>query len=46
MSAGLELLEQEGEISVDGVSFDNAAEAAGLDFDQKIVKVLAPRWQP
>ena len=46
MNAGLELLEQDGAMLVDGVSFDSPAEAAGLDFDQQIVNVLVPRWQP
>ena len=31
---------------IDNAIFDSAAKKAGLDFDQKILKVLAPAEQP
>ncbi len=37
--SGLELLEQDGKVIVDLVTFDSAAEKAGFDFDQEIVSV-------
>jgi len=42
---GLELLEEDGKMLVDGATFDSPAQKAGFDFDQVIVKVLAPAAQ-
>jgi len=42
-STGLELLEQDGNIIIDGVGFDSPAEQAGLDFDQVIQEVMLPQ---
>jgi TRAP transporter, 4TM/12TM fusion protein len=44
--AGLELLEQGDDVIIDNVAFDSPAQAAGLDFDQKILKLRAPTDQP
>jgi hypothetical protein len=46
LNAGLETIEDEGKVIVDGVGFDSAAQDAGLDFDQVITSVLAPVDQP
>jgi hypothetical protein len=46
LDAGLETLEMDGETVVDNVGFDSPAEAAGLEFDQKIQGVLKPLAQP
>ena len=43
MNTGLELLEQDGNIIIDGVGFDSPAEKAGLDFDQVIQEVMVPK---
>lgn len=43
---GLELLEDEGKVIVDGVGFDSAAEKAGFDFDQVITSVGVPVERP
>ena len=43
---GLELLEDEGKIIVDGVTFNSAAEKAGFDFDQVITSVGVPVERP
>lgn len=43
MNTGIELLEQDGKIIVDGVGFDSPAEKAGLDFDQVIENVMVPQ---
>jgi TRAP transporter 4TM/12TM fusion protein len=45
-NAGLELVENDGDVVIDAVAFGSNAETAGLDFDQKIVSVLAPSDQP
>jgi TRAP transporter 4TM/12TM fusion protein len=42
-NTGLELLTDDGQVIIDGVGFDSAAEAAGLDFDQIIQEVSVPR---
>jgi len=42
---GLEILEQDGKIIVDGATFDSKAQAAGFDFDQVIKTVLVPANQ-
>ena len=44
--AGLETWEDEGKLLVDNVTYDSPAQAAGLDFDQEIVAVLAPQGTP
>ena len=46
VSAGLELFIEDGNVEVDNAAFDSPAQAAGLDFGQKIVNVLAPNDQP
>ncbi|WP_421782245.1 TRAP transporter permease [Kiloniella litopenaei] len=43
---GLELIEDDGKIIVDGVTFDSAAEKAGFDFDQVITSVGVPVERP
>ena len=43
LATGLELLEQDGQVIIDGVGFDSPAEAAGLDFDQVIQDVQVPQ---
>ena len=42
-STGLELLMEDGQVIIDGVGFDSAAKASGLDFDQIIQEVSVPR---
>ena len=42
-NTGIELLEQDGQVIIDGVGFDSAAEQAGLDFDQVIQNVMVPK---
>ena len=44
-AAGLEILQEDGEVIVDGAAFDSPAANAGFDFDQKVLKVLIPRDQ-
>ncbi|GLQ05794.1 TRAP transporter permease [Sneathiella chinensis] len=43
---GLELLISDDEVLIDNAAFDSPAQAAGLDFDQKIKTVLVPADQP
>ena len=31
---------------IDDVMFDSAAQDAGLDWDQEVLRVLRPQWQP
>ena len=45
-AAGLKLIEKEGALIVDNVTFGSAAQKAGMDWDQKILKVRAPASQP
>lgn len=45
-NAGLELLIDGEDVEVDNAGFDSPAQAAGLDFGQKIVVVFAPVDQP
>ncbi len=45
-NAGLELLIDGEDVEVDNAGFDSPAQAAGLDFGQKIVVVFAPVEQP
>jgi hypothetical protein len=46
-NAGLTgLAEQDGEVVIDTVGFGSPAEAAGLEFDQKITSVQVPADQP
>ncbi len=45
LEAGIETIETDGQIVIDGVEFDSPAQAAGLDFDQVIETVLAPADQ-
>jgi TRAP transporter 4TM/12TM fusion protein len=43
---GLELLVEDGVVAIDNAAFDSPAQKAGLDFDQKILTVMAPAVQP
>jgi len=43
---GLDVLIEDGKVIIDNAAFDSPAQAAGLDFDQKILKVLVPSGQP
>ncbi|MBL4907992.1 MAG: DUF3394 domain-containing protein [Sneathiella sp.] len=43
---GLELLIEGDDVIIDNAAFDSPAQAAGLDFDQKIKTVLVPADQP
>jgi len=43
---GLELLVQDEAVTIDNVAFDSPAQAAGLEWDQKIEAVRAPTGQP
>ncbi|MEM7171218.1 MAG: TRAP transporter permease [Pseudomonadota bacterium] len=45
LNAGLTVLDQGDKVIIDDVAFDSAAQAAGLDWDQVIETVLAPRDQ-
>jgi TRAP transporter 4TM/12TM fusion protein len=46
LAAGIETIETDGKVMIDNVAFDSPAQAAGLDWDQEIVAVLAPTAQP
>jgi len=43
---GLELLNQDDKLIIDGVGYDSPAQKAGLDFDQVIAEVHIPQSQP
>ncbi|MBL6953808.1 MAG: TRAP transporter permease [Alphaproteobacteria bacterium] len=43
---GLVLLFEDGTVSIDNAVFDSAAQKAGLDFDQRVLSVMAPADQP
>lgn len=43
---GADILEDDGNVIVDGATFDSPAEKAGFDFDQVIKQVLVPAAQP
>jgi len=45
-AAGVEYLNNDGKIVIDNVAYDSPAQKAGLDWDQEIVEILAPKWQP
>jgi predicted O-methyltransferase YrrM len=45
-AAGLKLVEREGALIVDNVTFGSVAQKAGLDWDQQILKVRSPVSQP
>jgi len=45
-AAGLQLVEKEGALIVDNVTFGSVAQQAGMDWDQTILKVRAPASQP
>ncbi len=45
-NAGIELLTKGDEVIIDNVTFGSPAQAANLEFDQKILKVRAPAGQP
>jgi len=45
-NAGLELLTKGDEVIIDNVTFGSEAQAANLEFDQKILQVRAPAEQP
>ncbi|MBK8908698.1 MAG: TRAP transporter permease, partial [Rhodospirillales bacterium] len=43
---GVELIEDDGKVMIDAVEFGSPAEEAKLDFDQEILEVRAPAYQP
>lgn len=43
---GVDLLEQDGKLMIDGATFDSPAEKAGFDFDQEVLEVKVPSEQP
>ena len=45
-AAGLAFRQDGDKVIVDDVSFDSAAQAAGLDWDQEVIRVLKPVGQP
>ncbi|SET77810.1 TRAP transporter permease [Oceanicella actignis] len=45
-AAGLAVVERDGRVVIDDVAFDSAAQKAGLDWDQEVLKVLRPLPQP
>jgi hypothetical protein len=45
-AAGLTLVDRDGDVIIDNVAFGSVAQKAGLDWDQKILKVRAPASQP
>ncbi len=45
-SVGLTFLENDGKIVIDDVAYDSAAQNAGLDWDQEVLRVLQPNSQP
>ena len=45
-AAGLQLAERDGAIIVDNVTYDSVAQKAGMDWDQKILKIRVPAEQP
>jgi TRAP transporter 4TM/12TM fusion protein len=45
-NAGLTLAERDGATIIDDVAFDSAAQKAGLDWDQTVLRVLQPVPQP
>ncbi len=46
LNSGLELIQSGEEVIIDNVAFDSAAQDAGLDWDQQIVRVMTPVAQP
>ncbi|WP_422031084.1 TRAP transporter permease [Roseovarius sp.] len=46
LAAGIEWIDNDGEVIIDNVTFDSVAQKAGLDWDQEIVAVKAPAPQP
>ncbi|MEQ8898057.1 MAG: TRAP transporter permease [Roseovarius sp.] len=46
LAAGIEWIENDGKVIIDNVTFDSAAQKAGLDWDQEIIEVKAPVPQP
>ena len=45
-AAGLTFIDNDGKMVVDDVAFDSAAQNAGLDWDQEVLRVLKPNDQP
>ncbi|SFD56459.1 TRAP transporter permease [Roseivivax sediminis] len=45
-NAGLLFREEGDALIIDDVMFDSAAQDAGLDWDQEVLRVLQPQWQP
>ncbi len=43
---GLEILQEDGKVIVDGAAFNSKAQKSGFDFDQVISKLLVPASQP
>jgi hypothetical protein len=46
LASGIEYIQNGDEVVIDNVTFDSPAQAAGLDWDQKITQVLQPASQP
>ncbi|ARE39254.1 TRAP-type uncharacterized transport system, fused permease component [Rhodovulum sp. P5] len=46
LAAGVEYVDRDGKTIIDNVAYGSPAQEAGLDWDQEIVEVLAPVWQP
>ncbi len=45
-AAGIALATRDGAVFIDDVAFDSPAQKAGLDWDQKVLRVLKPAPQP
>jgi hypothetical protein len=45
-NAGLMFREDGDSMIIDDVAFDSPAQDAGLDWDQEVLRVLQPQWQP
>ncbi|WP_306133381.1 TRAP transporter permease [Roseivivax marinus] len=45
-NAGLMFREDGDSLIIDDVAFDSPAQDAGLDWDQEVLRVLQPQWQP
>jgi len=45
-SVGLSFTENDGKVVIEDVTYDSAAQTAGLDWDQEVLRVLQPNDQP
>ena len=45
-SVGLSFTETDGKVIIEDVTYDSAAQTAGLDWDQEVLRVLQPNNQP